>query len=238
MVPTSGRVYLRWDEKMDTILINTLFEQRKHGQKTASDWSLMAYNKAYFNLKREANLDVTAEQCKTLWKTLKANHLLIKKVVESSGFGWNKETQLVTAEEMVWKEFIERDPSVMNYCDKVILHYRDLDILVIKDYMAGTEAGTRNDETNIPQEGFEVDNERVESVYSTIDEKTLNRVSSSTTPGASAPSTGASALKKNRARCDSLDRDDGATEKFALAADKHVGNVGRPDLAVLEKDLK
>ncbi|KAF6148570.1 hypothetical protein GIB67_042529 [Kingdonia uniflora] len=101
MASTSGRVYLRWDEKMDTIFINTLLEHRQHGQKTTSGWSLMAYNKASFNLKREANLDVTAEQCKTRWKILKTNHLLVKKVVESSGFGWNEETQLVTAEEMV-----------------------------------------------------------------------------------------------------------------------------------------
>ncbi|KAF6167964.1 hypothetical protein GIB67_020534 [Kingdonia uniflora] len=94
---------------------------------------------------------------------------------------------------MVWKEFIERDSSMKNYRDKVIPYYRDLDILVEKDYAIGAEADTRNDETNIPQEGFEVDNEEVESVYSTIDEITLNRVSSSATPGASAPSTGASA---------------------------------------------
>ncbi|KAF6138909.1 hypothetical protein GIB67_025638 [Kingdonia uniflora] len=94
---------------------------------------------------------------------------------------------------MVWKEFIKRDPSMKNYRDKLIPYYRDLDILVRKDYAIGAEAGTGNDETNIPQEGFEVDNEGVESVYSTIDERTLNRVSSLTTPGASVPSTGASA---------------------------------------------
>ncbi|KAF6164486.1 hypothetical protein GIB67_025312 [Kingdonia uniflora] len=165
MAPTSGRVYLRWDEKMNTIFINRLLEQRQHGQKTTSDWSLMTYNKASFNLKKEANLDVTVEQCKTRWKTLKANHLLIKIVVESNGFGWNEETQLVTAEEMVWKEFIENPESF----------------------------------------------------------------SSSTTPIA------VSAPKKNRVRRNNLDKDDEAIEKLALAANKLVGNVGRPDLAVLEK---
>ncbi|KAF6135960.1 hypothetical protein GIB67_006852 [Kingdonia uniflora] len=219
MAPTSGRAYLRWDEKMDTIFINTLLEQRQHDQKTVSGWSLMAYNKAFFNLKREVNLDVTAEQCKTRWKTLKANHLLIKKVVESSGFGWNEETHLVTAEEMVWKEFIE------NYRDKTIPYYQDLDILVEKDYAIGAEAGTGNDETNIPQEGFEVDNEGVESVYSTIDKRTLNRVSSSTNPSASVPSTGISAPEKNRVRRDSLDIEI-AIEKLAFTADKLAGNVG------------
>ncbi|KAF6160394.1 hypothetical protein GIB67_019163 [Kingdonia uniflora] len=91
----------------------------------------------------------------------------------------------------------QRDPSVKNYRDKTIPHYRDLDILVGKDYATGAKAGTGNIETNIPQEGFEVDNEEVESVYSTIDERTPNRASSTTTlAGASAPSTGASAPKK------------------------------------------
>ncbi|KAF6143969.1 hypothetical protein GIB67_017577 [Kingdonia uniflora] len=137
---------------------------------------------------------------------------------------------------MVWKKFIERDPSVKNYQDKTIPYYRDLDILVGKDYVTGAEAGTGNDETNIPQEGFEVDNEGVEFVYSTIDERTPNRVSSSTTPGASAPS-GASAPKKNKVRRDRLDRE-GAIEKLVFAVDKLAGNVGRPDLAVLEKELK
>ncbi|KAF6153955.1 hypothetical protein GIB67_023732 [Kingdonia uniflora] len=206
MTPTSGRVYLRWDEKMDTIFINTLLEQRQHGQKIASGWSLIAYNKASFNLKREENLDVTAEQYKTRWKTLKINHLLVKKVVESCGFGWNEETQLVTAEEMVWKEFIK----------KYLVHTTALYKFVIS--------------------GFEVDN-GVESFYSTIDKRTPNRVSSSITPGASTPSTGALAPKKNRVRRDSLDREE-AVEKLTLAADKLAGNVGRPDLAVLEKELK
>ncbi|KAF6157162.1 hypothetical protein GIB67_041623 [Kingdonia uniflora] len=137
---------------------------------------------------------------------------------------------------MVWKEFIERGPSVKNYRDKTIPYYRDLDILVEKDYATDAEAGTGNDETNIPQEGFEVDNKRVESVYSTIDERTPNRVSSSTTPGASAP-TSASAPKNNRVRRDSLDRE-GAIKKLALAADKLAGNVGRHDFAVLEKKVK
>ncbi|KAF6134222.1 hypothetical protein GIB67_010021 [Kingdonia uniflora] len=86
-------------------------------------------------------------------------------------------------------------------------------------------------------DGFEVDNDGVESVYFTIDERTPNRISSSTTPGASGPSTGASAPKKNRVRRDSLDRE-GAIEKLALAVDRLLGNVGRPDLAVLEKELK
>ncbi|KAF6160873.1 hypothetical protein GIB67_041927 [Kingdonia uniflora] len=121
--------------------------------------------------------------------------------------------------------------------DKTIPYYRDLDILVGKDYATGVEAGTGNDKTNIPQEGFQIDNEGVESVYSTIDERTLNRVSSSTTLGASAPSTSTSAPKKNRVRRDSLDRE-GAIEKLELAADKLARNVGRPDLAVLEKELK
>ncbi|KAF6140346.1 hypothetical protein GIB67_011365 [Kingdonia uniflora] len=214
MAPSSGRVYLRWDEKMDTIFINTLLEQRQHGQKITSGWSLMAYNKASFNLKREANLDVTTEQCKTRWMTLKANHLLVKKVVESSGFRWNEETQL-------------RDPSVKNYQEKTIPHYRDFDILIGKDYAAGAEAGTGYDETNIPQEGFEVNNEGVESFYSTIDERTPNCVLSLTTPvGASVPSIGALVYKKNRVRHDSLDRDDRAIEKLALATNKLAGNLG------------
>ncbi|KAF6154662.1 hypothetical protein GIB67_000546 [Kingdonia uniflora] len=175
MTPTSGRVYLRWDEKIDIIFINTLLEQRQHGQKIVSDWSLMAYNKASFNLKREANLDVTAEHCKTWWKSLKANHLL-------------------------------RDPSVKNYQDKTIPYYRDLNILVRKDYATGTEVGTGNDETNILQE---VDNDGVESVYSTIDERTPNRVSSSTTPGTSASSTGALAPKKKKLKeIPTLSKDD------------------------------
>ncbi|KAF6153019.1 hypothetical protein GIB67_021624 [Kingdonia uniflora] len=206
MAPTYRKVYLRWDEKMDTIFINTLLEQRQYSQKTAGGWSLMEYNKASFNLKREANLDVTTEQCKTWWKTLKENLLLVKKNVESSGFGWNEETQL-------------RNPSVKNYRDKAIPHYRDLDILVGKDYATGAEAGKGNDETNIPQQG-------VESAYFTIDERTPNRASSLTTPaGASAPSTGASTPKKNRVRRDSLDRADEAIEKLALAADKLARNV-------------
>ncbi|KAF6175682.1 hypothetical protein GIB67_022684 [Kingdonia uniflora] len=191
---------------MDTIFINTLLEQRQHGQKIVSGWSLMAYNKASVNLKREANLNVTAEQYKTRWKTLKANHFLVKKVFESSGFG---------------------DPSVKNYWDKAIPHYRDLEILVKKDYAICTEAGTENEETNIPQEGLEVDNEGVESVYYTIDERTPNRASSSTTHvGTSVPSTSALAPKKNRVRHDSLDKDDRVIEKLALAADKLAGNVG------------
>ncbi|KAF6152142.1 hypothetical protein GIB67_031464 [Kingdonia uniflora] len=125
---------------------------------------------------------------------------------------------------MVWKEFIERDPSVKIYWDKAIPHYRDLDNLVVKDHAIGAEAGTKNDKTNIPQE---VDNEGVESIYFTIDERTPNRASSSTTPtGASAPSTSASAPKKNKVSRNSLDKDDGAIEKLVLAADKLIGNVG------------
>ncbi|KAF6143245.1 hypothetical protein GIB67_039028 [Kingdonia uniflora] len=141
---------------------------------------------------------------------------------------------------MVWKEFIERDPSVKNYRDKVISYYRDLDISVGKDYVTGAEAGTKNDETSIPQKGFKVDNEGVESVYSIINERTLNRVSSSssTTPGASTPFTGSLASKKNRVHHENLDRDDGVIEKLALAADKLEENVGQSDLAVMEKELK
>ncbi|KAF6144409.1 hypothetical protein GIB67_024636 [Kingdonia uniflora] len=195
MAPTFGRVYFRWDEKMDTIFINKLLEQRQHSQKTVSGWRLMAYNKASFNLKMEANLDVTTEQCKTRWKKIKANHLLVIKVIQSSSFRWTEETQLVTTKEIVWKKIIERDILVKNYRDKAIPHYRNLNILVKKNYATGAEVGIGNDETNIPQEGFEVDNKEVESVYSTIDERTPNCASSSKIlVGASTPSTGVSSL--------------------------------------------
>ncbi|KAF6142912.1 hypothetical protein GIB67_003868 [Kingdonia uniflora] len=107
------------------------------------------------------------------------------------------------------------------------------DRLIIPMY--GAEAGIGNDETNIPQE----DNEGVESINSTINERTPNCASSSTTPaGTSTSSTGALAPKKNRVRRDSLDRDDGAIEKLAFATDKLAGNVRQPDLAMLEKELK
>ncbi|KAF6155998.1 hypothetical protein GIB67_005589 [Kingdonia uniflora] len=175
----------------------------------------MAYNKTSFNLKRETNLDVIAEQCKTRWKTLKANHLLVKKVVESSGFGWNEETQLVTAKEVVWKEFIEMQKLAQEMM-KQTFYKKVIILFYFWKYLVHTTALYK-----FVISGFKVDNDGVESVYSTIDERTSNRASSSTTPvAASVPSTGASVPKMNKVCRDSLDRDDGAIEKLALTADK------------------
>ncbi|KAF6168479.1 hypothetical protein GIB67_005031 [Kingdonia uniflora] len=103
--------------------------------------------------------------------------------------------------------------------DSLVSHNDDDRLIVIQkekrnarkpNRYSGMEAGTGNDETNTPQEDFEVDDEEVDT----------------------------SAPRKNRVRRDSLDKDGGAIEKLALAADKLGENMRQPDLAVLENELK
>ncbi|KAF6137131.1 hypothetical protein GIB67_030895 [Kingdonia uniflora] len=138
------RSYLKWDGKMDMVLISTLMGQLHSGQKIGNGWTLAAYNKTSINLHKQIGLDVTSEQCKTRWKTLRSNHLDAKKVVESDGFWLDEKTHMVSAEGVVWKDLIERYPAVKNYRDKVLPHYKELDILVGTDLITGFDETSNN----------------------------------------------------------------------------------------------
>lgn len=56
-------------------------------------------------------------------KKLKADYSTFQRLKENSGFGWNKESDLPTAVEGVWDDYITKHPEAAKFCQKPFPFY-------------------------------------------------------------------------------------------------------------------
>ncbi len=57
---------------------------------------------------------------------LKKKYSGFQKLVENSGFGWDEDNQLPTADPSVWDKYLEKHPEAKEFRNKTLPHYQSL----------------------------------------------------------------------------------------------------------------
>lgn len=93
-----------WTDEEINLLCDYLQEARDEGMWGDNGFKATAY--VYAANKLEDPLKTSGAQgpVQTKWARIKKDYLQVKSLLDTSGFGWDEETKLPTAEDSIWDE--------------------------------------------------------------------------------------------------------------------------------------
>ncbi|KAK9291888.1 hypothetical protein L1049_019839 [Liquidambar formosana] len=119
----------KWDATRDAYLVEQLLYQQSLGRRPHSVWSKEAWRetRAAFNLKFGTSYNVKV--FKNRLTKLKDQYNTLKELIGRKGFGWDDHYHMVTAENMVWDEYILKYPKAKHYRGKTFPLYDRLSLM-------------------------------------------------------------------------------------------------------------
>lgn len=106
---TKQRKNVTWSDKMDNILVTSLFEEALIGGKNKdSSWkseTLKRVARAVEKVSQYKNLK--NENIRSRLKTLRAHWVIVNEAVSQRGFSFNYITNLVEADDISWDDYIK-----------------------------------------------------------------------------------------------------------------------------------
>ncbi|KAJ8583548.1 hypothetical protein M405DRAFT_937154, partial [Rhizopogon salebrosus TDB-379] len=99
----------KWVPADDATLVDTLKAFADGNSADNGTFKTVAFTTAAKSLKDSHKLSggapKTAKTCSHRWATLKANCLVVQKLCELSGFGWDESKNIVVATDKVWDDY-------------------------------------------------------------------------------------------------------------------------------------
>lgn len=101
------KTQVRWNEKMDQILVDALFEEALlGGRKSDNGWKTDTLRRVSTLVQKATTQVIKNEHLRSRLKTLKAHWFAVHQAYISSGFSFNHITNLITAEDDAWAAYI------------------------------------------------------------------------------------------------------------------------------------
>lgn len=88
----------------------------------------------------ESGVSYTKTQLQSKYHELKTKFMIMKKLKDNSGFGWDEDLKVPTAPAEVWDAYIEKHPSAKQFRNKGLDQYELLEILFDGKVATGTFA--------------------------------------------------------------------------------------------------
>ncbi|RYR02799.1 hypothetical protein Ahy_B06g081622 [Arachis hypogaea] len=105
---TSSKDNLRWIEEMNAAFLNALIEECSKGNRVDRTFTTSAYDNVLVTLKASFENHLYKDNLKNRLKTFKDHFGVCYDLFHSlSGFSWNPDTKLFTAEPEVWADLIK-----------------------------------------------------------------------------------------------------------------------------------
>lgn len=100
---------MRWTNEMDCCLSKILVEQVILGNKSELDnkFKHTAYDAAVFALNERFQLNLTKDNVRNRIKMWRKLYASVKQLLDQGEFRWDEKQKIVTAEDSVWKDYIE-----------------------------------------------------------------------------------------------------------------------------------
>ncbi|PWA74773.1 myb/SANT-like domain-containing protein [Artemisia annua] len=121
---------------MDVEFIRVMILEKDKGNRICGTFTSQAYANMVEELNRTLKLKLSRKHLQNRLGTIKEHFALCYDVFRGttlSGFSWNPITELIEAEEEVWKALIEANPEASIWKTKTISNYDDLYELFAKD---------------------------------------------------------------------------------------------------------
>ncbi|XP_052110773.1 uncharacterized protein At2g29880-like [Arachis duranensis] len=140
---TSIKDNLRWTEEMDVAFLDALIEECSKGNRVEGTFTTTAYDNVLATLKASFGNHLRKDNLKNRLKTLKDHFGVCYDLFHNlSGFSWNPETKLFTAESEVWADLIKARPDAKKWMRTPIKHYDKLYFIYGQDRATGNIAGS------------------------------------------------------------------------------------------------
>ncbi|KAF9787271.1 hypothetical protein BJ322DRAFT_712789 [Thelephora terrestris] len=139
---TMGPHRCHWSAQDDRILVETLLIQKAAGNKAQSGWKSVVWGVVAAELQKVAadgQAEKTASKCNDHYCNLKSDFMLIKKLRNMTGFGWDDERNLVVAADDQWDELAKENPHAKKWRTTPFPIYDEMFSLV--DGIVATGAG-------------------------------------------------------------------------------------------------
>ena len=101
-ISMAGKKNLTWTNDIDDFLIDSLTDQMHKGQKIGASFATVTYL-----INKKFGLVCHSNHIKNRMKTLKKHFSIAKKLLNSSGFGFNSSTQMIEIAVSVWEAYIQ-----------------------------------------------------------------------------------------------------------------------------------
>lgn len=197
----------KWSTSDDTALVDTLKTFASGNSADNGTFKSVAFTAAAKALEHSheasGGAPKTARNCSRRWATLKANCLIVQRLITASGFGWDEMTKMATAEESVWAKYLEAHPKAKPWHYNPFPLYDDILSLIEGRHATGEGA------LHIPDTGRSISltPEAGESIlWPSTDEEEENETPISShrlkreRAASTSPDTPAPLLKKKRAK--------------------------------------
>ncbi|XBI83242.1 hypothetical protein VPH35_091771 [Triticum aestivum] len=101
---TKGNSRAKWSHQMKLYLIKLLKDHDVPGFRTQNAWSKEAWNNILHQLNQKFDQSFTLNQVKQKEQDLKRDYHTVKKLLDVSGFGWDKDRKMVDAPDSRYAE--------------------------------------------------------------------------------------------------------------------------------------
>ncbi|KAG6486802.1 hypothetical protein ZIOFF_055382 [Zingiber officinale] len=134
---------IKWTDEMDKIFIDVMLDQQVNGNRVGSTFTSTAYKEMVVICREKTKIPLTKDHLKNRMKTLKTNFNSCYDLFKNaSGVQWHAESKRFEAEEEVWKQLIDANPSIKKWRYTPAPHYEKLFELFAYDRANGQGAST------------------------------------------------------------------------------------------------
>ncbi|WOL20471.1 hypothetical protein Cni_G29276 [Canna indica] len=133
-----------WTPTMDDMLVDAFLYQHNMGNRVNGTFTTFAYDNIMKELNSKLNKNLSKEHIKNRWKSLKANFAKCYDFFKNglSGFAWDRNTNMWSAEPEVWEKLVEAHPQAKEWMTKSVPNYDKMVILYGRDRATGEHAET------------------------------------------------------------------------------------------------
>ncbi|PWA88524.1 myb/SANT-like domain-containing protein [Artemisia annua] len=156
------REFVSWTAEMDDEFIRVMLLEKEKGNRIGGTFTSQAHANMVEELNRTLKLNLSQKNLQNRLRTIREHFALCYDVfcgTTLSGFSWNPISELIEAEEEVWKALIEANPEASIWKAKTISNYDDLYELFSKDRTTGGGAETAKERRKRTNRNVESTNE-------------------------------------------------------------------------------
>ncbi|XP_077210292.1 uncharacterized protein LOC143845761 [Tasmannia lanceolata] len=142
---SSIRARMMWTQSMDHCFIGLMVDEVTKGNKNDQGFTRQGWMNLVTKFNQSTGLQFDKDKLKNRYKSLKREYGAIKLLRNHSGFGWDEQRQMVTADGPVWEDYCKAHPDASKFRTRSILHYDELCTIFSNQTANGRFAATCNE---------------------------------------------------------------------------------------------
>ncbi|XP_042513329.1 L10-interacting MYB domain-containing protein-like [Macadamia integrifolia] len=134
----------KWSQANVDTLIVLMVEEVKKGNRTTSTFNKAGWNNIANNFKEKTGVNYTIAQLKNKVNKLRQDYSQFKKLLETTGFGWDTTSRTCTVDdESIWESHIKDNPTGARFKKHGLPQWLELCMVFGDTYADGEGSGTQ-----------------------------------------------------------------------------------------------